>query len=175
MSLFQQKTKPPPPAAPTPARPAPRPEPAASEPRRIDTTHIASGSKVIGEISGAAELVIDGQVQGQINLDSRVVVGQEGRVEGEIQAQAVEVAGKVQGNVQGHDRVEVMTSGRLEGDVVSPRVVIAEGAFFKGNVDMTAEKTKPQKADKKAAAGHKDSPAGAKPAAARDKGGSNND
>jgi cytoskeletal protein CcmA (bactofilin family) len=99
-------------------------------------THIASGTKVVGQISGTAELVIDGEVEGQIDLDSRVIIGASGRVKGEIQARAIEVGGKVHGNVRGRERVEVLTTGGLEGDVVSPRVVIAEGAFFKGKVEM---------------------------------------
>jgi len=145
MSIFSRDKEPTPPPQPaSPVRPAPRPAHPAPEVSRHDSTHIASGSKVLGEISGTAELVIDGHVEGQIDLDSRVVVGEKGRVEGEIQARAVQVSGQVVGNVRGHERVEVMTSGRLEGDVISPRVVIAEGAFFKGKVEMT-EKASPEK------------------------------
>lgn len=128
-------------ATPTPKTAAPRSSarnaPAASS---QENTHIAAGSRVVGEISGAAELVIDGEVEGQIDLDSLVVVGPNGRVEGEIHAKAVQVSGKMVGNIRGRDRVEVKASGRLEGDVVAPRVVIDDGAFFKGKVEMTGEK-----------------------------------
>ena len=92
---------------------------------------------MVGEISGNAELVIEGRIEGEIDLDSTVVVGDQGQVHGKIVAGAIEVAGKVVGNVHGRDRVEVLASGKLEGDVTSPRVVIAEGAFFKGKVEMT--------------------------------------
>lgn len=140
MSIFRREPEASnPPAMGQPSRPAPRPEPSHEGPSR-KATHIAAGSKVVGQISGSAELHVEGEVEGQIRLDSRVVVGAEGRIEGEIQARAVEVGGKVRGNVRGEERVEVLASGSLEGDVTSPRVIIAEGAFFKGKVEM-GEKT----------------------------------
>ncbi len=139
MSIFrsrdsepQQPSIPSPSPSPAPAAPRHSPQPASAGP----ATHVASGTKVVGQISGSAELVIDGQVEGEIDLDSRVVIGASGRVKGEIQARAIEVGGKVHGNVRGRERVEVLTTGGLEGDVISPRVVIAEGAFFKGKVEM---------------------------------------
>ncbi len=120
-----------------PTTPTPRPSrsdsPSAGQ---GGATNIASGTKVVGQISGSTQLVIDGQVDGEIDLQSQVVVGASGHVKGEIKAKAVQVGGKVQGNVRGHERVEVLNSGSLEGDVVSPRVIIAEGAFFKGKVEM---------------------------------------
>ena len=138
MSIFRRENDPPPePVAPArPARPAPSP-PAKKKTAASGSTHIAKGSKVVGEISGSADLIIDGVVEGEIHLESRVVVGSGGRVEGKIHARSVEVGGKVHGNVQGGERIEVLASGSLEGDVLSPRVVIAEGAFFKGKVEMT--------------------------------------
>ncbi len=134
-SFFQRENESQPavPAA-SPARPS---SPRKEKPASRESTHLARGSKVIGEISGTAELVIDGEVEGQIELKNRVVVGGQGRVDGKIVAASVQVGGKVLGNVRGLERVEVLASGSLEGDVVSPRVVIAEGAFFKGKVEMT--------------------------------------
>ena len=108
-----------------------------SKPRTA--TYIAAGSKVTGEITGSAEVLVDGVFQGRLNLESNVVVGREGRVNGEITARAVRVEGKVTGDVRGHERVEVMSSGTLEGDISAARVVIAEGAFFKGKVEMATQ------------------------------------
>lgn len=125
-------------------------------PTSRETTHIARGTKVEGTISGQAELVIDGEVEGEIQLESKVVVGPEGRVVGTIVAGSIQVGGKVHGNLRGLERVEVLASGSLEGDVVSPRVIIAEGAFFKGKVEMV---------DKSAARGAAKESAPAKPAA----------
>ncbi len=144
MSIFRRDSEPPAESKP-PARPAksePR-QPAKAKSSASESTHIANGSKVVGRISGAADLVIDGVVDGEIDLESQVVVGSEGRVEGKILARSVEVGGRVMGNVQGFERVEVLATGSLEGDVMSPRVVIAEGAFFKGKVEMTDKIARP--------------------------------
>jgi cytoskeletal protein CcmA (bactofilin family) len=146
-------------------RPAPRSAPVEAESR--DRTYIAKGSKVVGEISGSAELVIDGRVEGKIDLGSRLVVGSTGEVEGELQARSIQIGGRVLGNVHGLERVEVLKSGRLEGDMVAPQngVHIAEGAFFSGKIDMTraaADKAAGDKAAGDKAAG--DQAAGGKAA-----------
>lgn len=138
MSIFRREDPSPPPSPTTPQPVSKRvPAAAPSRPSAVDTTHIASGSKVVGELSGDSELVIDGEVEGEIRLKSRLVVGREGRVRGKVVAASVEVAGKIVGNVQGLEKVKVLDSGTLEGDVSAPRVIIDDGAFFKGNVDMT--------------------------------------
>ncbi len=101
------------------------------------STTITEGIKFKGEITGQAGIVIDGEVEGRLDMQSAVVVGPSGVVNGDINAKSVKVAGKVLGNVKAADTFELEASGRIEGDVTSPRVVIAEGAFFKGNVEMT--------------------------------------
>ena len=105
--------------------------------RKRSATYVASGSKFHGEVTGSAEVLIDGEMEGRLEVDSSVTIGQEGVFQGEVVAQAVRVEGKLQGNVRGRDLVEVTASGRLEGDIAAARVVIAEGAFFKGNVEMS--------------------------------------
>ncbi|HEV7785304.1 MAG TPA: polymer-forming cytoskeletal protein [Thermoanaerobaculia bacterium] len=116
-------------------------EPAAGR----EVTRIAAGTKVAGTLSGAAELLVEGEVEGEIKVESVVVVGAGGVVRGPISAQRVQVMGKVLGNVRGSDRVEVDAAGTLEGDIAAPRVVIAEGAFFKGKVEMTGDKAKDER------------------------------
>lgn len=166
MSIFRRDSEPAPPTPSMPASPAapkkPAPRPSTPPAASSAPTHIASGIRVVGQITGDAELVIDGQVDGEIDLDSRVVVGASGRVEGEIQARAIEVGGKVQGNVRGRERVEVLATGGLEGDVVSPRVVIAEGAFFKGKVEM-ADPTRKGKAQSSGAQSSSTQPSSTQP------------
>ncbi len=100
-------------------------------------SRIAEGTRISGQVSGSTELVIEGEIEGKIDVDSRVVIGGSGTVRGEIKARSVLAAGKVFGNVRGHERVEVGASGSLEGDISAPRVTIAEGAFFKGKVEMS--------------------------------------
>ena len=155
MSIFRKGRETP--SAPQPSPVSPSPSPSPRPPVRRDpaptpgsgSTHIARGTKVIGEITGDAQLVIDGVVEGEIRLDSLVVVGSEGTVRGTIHAVAVRVGGKVFGNIHGKERVEVLASGRLEGDIVAPSVPIAEGAFFQGKVDMSHPQATPQKSTPK--------------------------
>lgn len=136
MAIFNQKK----PSSSPAATPRPRPmERQTGDTKPRTATYIAAGSKVTGEITGSSEVLVDGLFEGRLNLDSNVVVGREGRVTGEITARAVRVEGKVVGDVRGHERVEVMASGTLEGDIAATRVVIAEGAFFKGKVEMTSQ------------------------------------
>lgn len=134
MALFNREDETPD-VAPSPPR-APVPPKASSGGR---STYIGPGVRIQGEISADAEIVVDGEVQGRLDLKQNLVVGPKGVVNGDIVAQSVQVGGKVVGNVRGIDRFELLQSGRIEGDVVSPRVVIAEGAFFKGNVEMTSQ------------------------------------
>lgn len=171
MSIFRRDSEPNSPSSQVPAPASPQPAPRQPMARQnaphnasaSGPTHIASGTKVVGKISGDAELVIDGNVEGEIDLDSRVVIGASGRVKGEIQARAIEVGGKVHGNVRGRERVEVLASGGLEGDVVSPRVIISEGAFFKGKVEMTDPNRTQAAAKPPAPAPHQNASAGTPP------------
>jgi cytoskeletal protein CcmA (bactofilin family) len=119
-------------------------------------TRIAGGTRITGEVSGTTELLIEGEVDGLVRLDSRVVVGQAGGVKGEIQARAVRIDGRVEGPVRGSERVEVGPTGRLEGDIRAPRVTIAEGAFFKGKVEMGGDERRSGPASKPERGGRDD-------------------
>jgi len=123
---------------------------ASSGSQRRRVTHIAPGTHVEGVLSGATELLIDGEVVGEIRVQAAVVIGTDGVVQGPIAANNVRVGGRVAGNVQATERVEVSPSGSLEGDIAAPRVVIAEGAFFKGRIEMRTDRggDKPDKADR---------------------------
>lgn len=138
MSIFRREVEPPPAKPAAPPRPAakqaPSREPAASG---RDATHIANGTKVVGEIFGKAPLFIAGVVEGSVRLESDVVIGDQGRLEGSVVAETVQVSGKMHGDIRGIKKVEVLSTGRLEGDVKSPSVAIIPGAFFKGKVEMT--------------------------------------
>jgi cytoskeletal protein CcmA (bactofilin family) len=119
---------------------------AAPEPMRavrgetMETSKVASIGKslhVKGELSGNEDLVIEGSVEGKITLNGHsVTIAQTGRVAAEIQAKSVVVGGQVKGNITAEERVEVAATGAMVGDVRSPRVVLADGARFKGSVDM---------------------------------------
>lgn len=124
------------------------PPSSSSSAQRRQVTRIAAGSKVEGTLTGPTDLLIEGEVDGEIRVDSAVAIGTGGVVRGPITAQTVRVDGRVIGNVQASDRVEVALSGGLEGDIAAPRVIIAEGAFFKGRIDMRSDRDKERDTNK---------------------------
>ena len=124
------------PASTSPQPPSqPRPTSSPSAAQRV--TLISAGTTIQGEVTGATEIKIEGAVDGTLNVDALVTVASGGQVRGEIRARSVAVSGAVIGNILGGDNVEIHSSGKLEGDVKAPRVSIADGAYFKGRVEMT--------------------------------------
>lgn len=99
-------------------------------------TVIGSSIVIDGEISGDEDLVIQGTVKGRISLKESLYVEGSGVVEADIETQNVEIAGRVTGNIVASDKVELKADCRVVGDVKAPRILIADGASFKGNVDM---------------------------------------
>jgi len=99
-------------------------------------TVIGSSIVIDGEISGDEDLVIQGTVKGKISLKESLYVEGSGVVEADIDTQNVEIAGRVTGNIVASDKVELKADCRVVGDVKAPRILIADGASFKGNVDM---------------------------------------
>ncbi|HEX3553670.1 MAG TPA: polymer-forming cytoskeletal protein [Thermoanaerobaculia bacterium] len=97
-------------------------------------TLIATGTRLHGEVSGATEVLVEGEVVGEVRVDAPVIVGADGVVEGPISAPVVRVGGRVVGAIEATDRVEVLATGSVEGNITAPRVVISEGAFFKGRI-----------------------------------------
>ncbi len=99
-------------------------------------TVIGSSITVDGEISGDENLVIQGTVKGRIAVSQNVFVENSGTLEADVEAETVEVGGAVTGNITAGARVEIKADGKMVGDVKSPRISIADGALFKGNIDM---------------------------------------
>lgn len=99
-------------------------------------TVIGSSLIIDGEISGDEDLVIQGTVKGKISLKESLFVESSGVVEADIETQNVEIAGRVTGNIAATDKVELKSDCRVVGDIKAPRILIADGASFKGNVDM---------------------------------------
>jgi len=100
------------------------------------STLIGPGITVEGEITADDEIVVQGTVRGRIQGREAVVVEQGAVVEADVTASSIVVGGQVTGNVSVADRIDLQTGGRLVGDVKAARITIADGASFKGNVDM---------------------------------------
>jgi len=108
----------------------------ASVPRSGAHTVIGSTIVIDGEISGDEDLVIQGTVKGKISLKESLYVESSGVIEADIETANVEVSGQVTGNIAASDKVELKADCKVVGDIRAPRILIADGAAFKGNVDM---------------------------------------
>jgi len=152
----QPAAAPQPPQAPTaPAAQAPRQE--ASHSIERDNVNIGKSVVIKGELNGSEDLTIEGQVEGTIQLRDHVLtIGPNGKIKAQVFAKSVIVLGEVTGNVSATEKVDIREKGSVDGDIISPRVAIAEGAHFRGSVDM----------QRKAAAAPAPAPA-AKPAPAQ--------
>ncbi len=120
--------------------------------RRSDMASIGKSVVIKGELSGSEDLYLDGEVEGSIVLNGNsLTVGPNGRVRAHIKAREVIVHGKVDGNISGAQRVELRRSAAVLGDIASQRLMIEDGAYVKGKIDVEkdtkATPAAPQTAD----------------------------
>ena len=128
-----------------------------------DIVNIGKSIVIKGELNGSEDLTIEGHVEGTIQLRDHVLtIGPNGRIKAQVFAKSVIVLGEVTGNVTASDKVDIRDNGSVDGDIISPRVAIAEGAHFRGSVDMQRKAGQaPTKVEAKAAAPQQ--PAAAQP------------
>src|SRR5438045_7428454 len=132
----------------------PKPSPSASAPPPPPSTdykkHMAehSGKDVLssdveikGSIKFQKELLIDGKVEGEINSDGVLTIGENADIRGEIKTKSITVFGKVQGNITVAERCELKAKCTLQGDLKAARLVIEEGATFIGKSEVTSGMT----------------------------------
>ncbi len=100
---------------------------------------IGPGTTIRGTLTGDEDLTVEGRVEGAIRLSKDLDVAKAAVVEAEIDARAVHVAGRVVGNVNASDNLVVEAGAAIVGDVTTPRLVVTEGAHFKGRVTMDFE------------------------------------
>ncbi len=147
------------PAGPTPVNPvnpiqevkpvSSMPTPRPAEPDRLQRTGPAViGKSVVikGEISSSEDLYVDGEVRGAIELrDHSLTVGPNGKVDANVTAREIVVQGTLNGNVHAADRIEIRKTGSLLGDLTTARIIIEDGAYFKGSIDILkpGQKTEP--------------------------------
>jgi cytoskeletal protein CcmA (bactofilin family) len=130
--------------APTAATPAPVAGAASKDlhrPAVDDVGHIGKSVVIRGELSGNEDLYLDGEVEGNINLrDHKLVIGPNARIKAAISAREVVIHGRIDGNVTASERVELKRSSTLCGDVSTHRIVIEDGAVFKGSIDIKEQR-----------------------------------
>ena len=100
------------------------------------TTVIGSSIVIDGEISGEEHLIVHGTVKGRINVRDSLVVENGGLVEATVESSSITVNGTVNGDISASERAELRPNSTVVGDIRAPRILIADGASFKGTVDM---------------------------------------
>ena len=100
------------------------------------TTVIGSSIVIDGEVTGDEELVVLGTIKGRIVLKEGLIVEASGTVEADVETHTVRIAGKIKGNIVATEKVEILAGGKVFGDIKAPRILISDGAVFKGSVDM---------------------------------------
>ena len=120
---------------------APAPEPVRSSDslRGMEKGPVNIGKSVVikGELTGSEDLTIEGHVEGKIELRQNVLtIGPNGKIKAQVFAKSVVILGEVTGNVTASEKVDLRDNGSVDGDIAAPRVAIAEGAHFRGSIDM---------------------------------------
>jgi len=133
-----QPASPPPPAPPAPVVTAAPPAPHVEHVRQ-EKNAVNIGKSVIikGELSGSEDLTIEGQVEGKIELRQNLLtIGPNAKIKAQVFAKTVVVEGQVHGNISAGERIDIRDKGIVEGNLAAPRVAIADGAHFRGSIDM---------------------------------------
>jgi cytoskeletal protein CcmA (bactofilin family) len=101
------------------------------------TARLGASLHVKGEITGNEDLHIDGTVEGLVHLEDRkLTIGASAKVTADIIAREVAVFGNVKGNLRARDRIEIKKDGSVVGDLTTARIMIEDGAYFKGSIEI---------------------------------------
>lgn len=124
----------------TPSNSAPR----SSSPSPSGRNVLSSDVEIKGTIRFSSDLVVDGKIEGHINSDGSLTVGENARIKAEIKTQSVIIYGKVHGNIEVNDKVELKASAELVGDIKAASVSIEPGAIFVGKSTVGTPSVSPQ-------------------------------
>jgi cytoskeletal protein CcmA (bactofilin family) len=130
--------------------PAPRLDTRGTTPAQTGPTFIGANVTIDGTLTGSEPIVVEGTVRGKIDLAADLRVGTKARIEATVHARNVTVEGKLTGDVSADDRVELVASATVDGNIKAPKIVVAEGAKFRGSVDMGSRVPKDEPAPAKA-------------------------
>ena len=97
---------------------------------------IAKGIEIKGTLSGAGDLVVEGRVEGEIDLKNMLTIEESGEVRADVEVESILVHGRMSGNIEASDKVQVSSTALVVGDIKAPRVVLEDGARFKGSIEM---------------------------------------
>ncbi len=108
---------------------------------------VSQGSRFEGKITSSGSLRVDGQVNGDVALTGDLVIGSNGEVTGNIDAQTVTVGGRITGNINVKNKLVLEAKAKIKGDIRASKLIIDEGAVFDGKCDMSGEKRPDQKSE----------------------------
>lgn len=131
MALFSKETTPPPQKT-LPPRDA--------QPQGGRVSYVGPNLVIDGTVTGDESLIIEGAIRGKINLESDLRVGPNARIEATVHANNVTVEGVVVGDISADARLELIATARVDGNLKAPKIIVAEGARFRGSVDMGSDK-----------------------------------
>jgi cytoskeletal protein CcmA (bactofilin family) len=101
---------------------------------------VGKGLRIKGELTGNEDLLIEGTVEGPIRLaDHRLTVGLSGKLTSDVVAREIIVHGSVTGNLRASERIEILKNGSVVGDLTTARILIEDGASFKGSIEIDRE------------------------------------
>ena len=104
----------------------------AIDPRKPETTVLASGLRLEGDLKTAGDAIVDGQIDGRLEVGGRLHLTQGGRLKGSVSSEAAKLEGTVDGPVTVTGRLEIGETAQITGDVTADRIAIAEGASIRG-------------------------------------------
>ena len=104
--------------------------------RSEEATVISKGVKIEGKLSCSGNIRLDGEVQGDISSEGVVIIGENGKVNGQINADSITIGGRVAGTVRAKDKVVLEAKANLKGDITTKALMVEAGAIFNGNTKM---------------------------------------
>jgi cytoskeletal protein CcmA (bactofilin family) len=108
-----------------------------SEPSRGGSATIGKAVKIVGQIYSKEDLFVDGDLEGTVEaMEHKLTIGPNGTVHASVRAREVVALGTIQGNVEAADKIEIRKDAKLVGDIKTARIIIEDGAYFKGSIDI---------------------------------------
>jgi cytoskeletal protein CcmA (bactofilin family) len=123
----------------------------AKDPKDHTTTTIGPTIVIRGRVKSDEDLIVKGRIEAEISSSKAVQIENSGIVKANLQVKSAKISGVLVGNIQAESRVELSPDGRMVGDILAPRIVISDGAAFKGRIDMQSFDTPKTEREMKAA------------------------
>jgi cytoskeletal protein CcmA (bactofilin family) len=114
------------------------------KPENIGSATIGKAVRVVGQIYSKEDLFVDGDLEGTVEaLEHKLTIGPNGTVHADLKAREIAVLGSLQGDVEATDKIEIRKDAKLVGNIKTARILIEEGAYFKGGIDVVKAELKP--------------------------------